>query len=131
MKLRYVVIFSIILAVVLQIVSNYLINNPVTVPHPYPVIKKLKAYSIVEKIDKTLWLTAGINWYRVKNKETGEVHLVGVNPPTHGWRMIVVDNNTREYIGVYNEDEYLSLYEDKEKTAHDEVCVKVRVVGKK
>lgn len=86
--------------------------------HPCP--KLSKAYPVIKTVDKVLCLTAGIEWYSAKEKETGRKYLIWF-----GWDyfnnkeiIAVIDDEKRDEWERLTREEYFNRFEDINKSGY-------------
>lgn len=72
-KFIFILIILAILTNGLHFLYHCLIKNPISLYHPCP--RLTKQFPTLKKLDQMLWLTPGIRWYKVKDKETGKEYL--------------------------------------------------------
>jgi hypothetical protein len=101
----------------LFVIKEHLKHNPITVKHPFPQLTR--KYPILRTIDQYLGLTAGLNWYMVKEKSTGKNYYVGFDArPRSTFGITIVDIETRILKEVVSEEDYRERYDDQNKTGY-------------
>ena len=96
-------------------IYNYLNLHPIKIQHPFPDLTT--KYPLLRNLDRMLMLTAGWDWYKVKNKSTGKVYIIkfGYDEIRHCDDIRIWDIDTRKERRITRE-EYFNDYEDVDKT---------------
>lgn len=101
-----VLITSIIIGIYILFLNPYLIRHPIKISHPFPSLTKTIPF--LDYLDDSLYLTAGFQWYEVKEKNTNKKYLINFD----GEGIIkIIDEEKRDEWTVISREEYNKRFE--------------------
>lgn len=105
MKKTLLIVFIVVLGIFV------LRNLKLRIPHPFP--KLTKQISLVDKLDKYLHLTMGIEWYKVTEKSTEKEYLFwyGYDNERRIETLYIMDYETRKEFIPISRKEFLERFE--------------------